>query len=462
MKKMKKMLALMLAMLMALSLVACGDKGGSSKPDSGKSDGPVEVLVWSAFQAPIDAELQAAADAFNASQDKYKVKIQFQGQFTEIFTKLTTTLNQKDLPELTVVSTELAGTYAMAEGLIRPLSHYCSADDEVWAKLNGNLKYVWGNGDGDPIYYPYGNSLYGSFVNAEIFEAAGIDPYTALTSTKGLYEACKKLVDGGYCKYGIGVDSWGGFVWYALAAAGIQVMDNNNGRDGIPTKMLLDTPEVSAALYDYFYYFRKMQQEGLMVPYGSSWGDEVLPAFANGSCAVATGSIAAFIRVETALAADPFAVAYVPCWSAVDLGSIPEGYSASGTGLGIVENGDEEAMEGAWEFIKFTSNPEFQESLCLASGYLPVTKEGYESAGYQDFVTNRFPAAAKAFELQQNAAIDAKHINPLNPVNNACQDATQEAWSMIMTDLTCDINEVIATMQKDTQIALDLWLDTNT
>jgi len=462
MKKMKKVLALLLAMLMVLSLVACGGKDDDGKPSGGNSDGPVEVLVWSAFSAPIDAELQAAADAFNASQDQYVVNIQFQGQFTEIFTKLTTTLNKKDLPSLTVVSTELAGTYAMTEGLIRPISEYCTAEDEIWSKLNGNLKYVWGNGSGDPIYYPYGNSLYGSFANAEIFAEAGIDPYTALTSAKGLYETCKKLVDGGYCKYGIGVDSWGGFVWYALAAAGIQVMDNNNGRDGIPTKMLLDTPEVSAALYDYFYYFRKMQQEGLMVPYGSSWGDEVLPAFANGSCAVATGSIAAFIRVETALAADPFAVAYVPCWSAVDLGSIPEGYSASGTGLGIVENGDEEAMEGAWEFIKFTSNPEFQESLCLASGYLPVTKEGYESAGYQDFVTNRFPAAAKAFELQQNAAIDAKHINPLNPVNNACQDATQEAWSMIMTDLTCDINEVIATMQKDTQIALDLWLDTNT
>lgn len=462
MKKMRKVLALMLAMLMALSLVACGGKDDSGKDDGNSSDGPIEVLVWSAFSAPVDAELQAAADAFNASQDKYVVKIQFQGQFTEIYTKLTTTLNQKDLPELTVVSTELAGTYAMTEGLIRPLSEYCSADDEVWAKLNGNLKYVWGNGSGDPIYYPYGNSLYGSFVNTEIFEAAGIDPYTALTSTKGLYETCKKLVEGGYCKYGIGVDSWGGFVWYALAAAGIQVMNNNNGRDAIPTEMLLDSPEASAALYDYFYYFRKMQQEGLMVTYGSSWGDEVLPAFANGSCAIATGSIAAFARVESAMSSDPFEVDFVPCWSAVDLGGVPEGYAASGTALGIVENGDEAAMEGAWEFIKFTSNADMQESLCLATGYLPVTQEGYESAGYQDFVANRFSGASKAFELQQNAAIDAKHINPLNPVNNACQDASQEAWSMIMTDLTCDINEVIANMQKDTQIALDLWLDTNT
>lgn len=458
---MKKMLALLMAMLMTLSLVACGSNGDKDNNKAG-TDGVTEVLMWSAFSAPIDAELMASAEAFNASQDKYKVNVQYQGQFTEIYTKLTTTLNQKDLPSLAVVSTELAGTYGMTEGLIRPISQYCTAEDEMWTKLNGNLKTIWGGTDGEPLYYPYGNSLYGSFVNAEIFAAADIDPYTALTSTKGLYEACKKLVDGGYCKYGIGVDSWGGFVWYALAAAGIQYMNNNNGRDAIPTEMLLDSPEVKAALYDYFYYFRKMQEEGLMMTYGSSWGDEVLPAFGKRDCAIATGSIAAFVRVENALAADPFELAWVPCWSAVDLGGAPEGYAASGTGFCIVENGNEAAMEGAWEFIKFISQPEHQESLCLASGYLPVTKEAYDAAGYQDFVANRFPATAKAFELQQNAALDAKHINPLNPINNACQDAAQEAWSMIMADPTSDINAVIDNMQKNTQTALDLWLDTNT
>ena len=48
----------------------------------------------------------------------------------------------------------------------------------------------------------------------------------------------------------------------------------------------------------------KMQQENLIVPYGSSWGDESLPAFATKQCAICTGSIAAFNRVEKAMADD--------------------------------------------------------------------------------------------------------------------------------------------------------------
>ena len=128
---MKKMLALLMAMLMTLSLVACGSNGDKDNNKTG-TDGVTEVLMWSAFSAPIDAELMASAEAFNASQDKYKVNVQYQGQFTEIYTKLTTTLNQKDLPSLAVVSTELAGTYGMTEGLIRPISQYCTAEDEMW------------------------------------------------------------------------------------------------------------------------------------------------------------------------------------------------------------------------------------------------------------------------------------------------------------------------------------------
>ena len=487
MKKARQMLSLLLAGTMVLSLTACG--GGSSsgsaaseaKPDAaaapaaaaeqaeeGESveevvipEGRTEVLMWSAMSGTIGENLQADADEYNDSQDKYFVNIQYQGDYNDIYTKLTTTINQADLPDLAVVSTELVGTYALTEDLLCPLSNYISADDPVWADLNGNLKAVWGK-NGEPLCYPFGNSFYGQFVNAEIFEEAGIDPYEALTSVEGFYNACKTLVDGGYCEFGASLDSWGGFVWYALSAAGIQYLDNNNGRDGIPTKALLDTPEVRDALKEYFTYFRKMEQEKLIVPYGSAWGDECMPAFTSKRCAICTGSIAAFNRIEKAMEeTGPFKMAWVPWCSAINLGHAPEGYAASGSGLCIVNSGDEDAMAGAAEFIAFCGNIDCQLRMCTNCGYLPLNEEGFESAEYQEFIETRFPAAAKAFELQQNAAVDALHANPLNPVNPACQSASAEAWSAVMADPNLDIDSVIDTMQETIQEALDLYNEAN-
>lgn len=420
-----------------------------------------EVLMWSAVSGTIGNILQAAADSFNAAQDRYFINIQYQGDYTAIYTKLTTTINPNDLPDMAIVSTELVGTYSLTKDLLRPLSYYWDANYESWKKLNGNLKAVWGDGSGNPSCYPYGNSFYGQFVNEDMFKAAGIDPYTALTSVEGLYKAAKALKDGGFCEVPVALDSWGGFVWYALAAAGTPFLNNDNGRSAIPTEVLIDTPKVKQALYDYFYYFRKMQQEGLMVDYGSSWGDVCLPSFATQKSAVCTGSIAAFQRIEKAYAEKPFKLGWLPAFAATNVG-IPKGYAASGTGFCIVESGDEKGMTGASKFIEWTSKVDTQIALCTGTGYLPISEEVLNAPQYQDFVKTRFPGALKAFRYQQEAVVDALHTNALNPINNACQSESAKAWSQVMTDFNIDINAVIDTMDATLQDALDLWLLTNT
>lgn len=458
MKKLTTIIAIMLVAVFSAQMVfAQGGGEAAAAPAAEKKDGPVEVLLWSAVSGSIANCLQQTVDEFNASQDKYFVNVEYQGGYMDIYTKLTTTLNKEDLPDMAIVSTELCGTYRLTPELLAPLSDFWKADEEPWGNLNGALKAIWGDANGNPSCFPMGNSFYGQFVNADIFAAAGIDPYEALTSVKGLYETCKKLVDGGFCKYGASLDSWGGFVWYGLAAAGVQFMDNGNGHLGDPTKILISTPEVRAALYDYFYYFRKMQQENLIVPYGSSWGDESLPAFATKQCAICTGSIAAFNRVEKAMADAPFALAWVPCWSAVDLGHAPDGYAASGTGFCVINSGNKEAMQGAADFIAYSGSVVPQVRLDMNSGYLPINEAVLNSAEYQEFVTNRFPAAKRAFEIQQAAAVDYQHTNALNPINNACQSASAAAWSKVMSDFDADINAVIDEMQTTLQDALDLW-----
>ena len=78
---MKKILSLILALVMALSLVACGKKDETPDPveDEQKPEGTVEVVWWTNYGDKNISYLQKTIDAFNASQSDYHVTIEYQG-----------------------------------------------------------------------------------------------------------------------------------------------------------------------------------------------------------------------------------------------------------------------------------------------------------------------------------------------------------------------------------------------
>jgi len=59
---MKKVISLVLALGMALSLAACGSSGNNT------SDGPVEVVFWHSLSGPVGDELQKIVDEYNAGR----------------------------------------------------------------------------------------------------------------------------------------------------------------------------------------------------------------------------------------------------------------------------------------------------------------------------------------------------------------------------------------------------------
>ena len=92
------------------------------------------------------------------------------------------------------------GSY-LHSGFIRNVQEFIDADPAYDRDLYGNLISTYGV-DGRLIGYPLGLSLSGFFYNADIFEAAGIDPYS-LTSMERVYDAAVKICEGGYAPYAI-------------------------------------------------------------------------------------------------------------------------------------------------------------------------------------------------------------------------------------------------------------------
>ena len=87
---MKKILSLILALVMALSLVACGKKDETPDPveDEQKPEGTVEVVWWTNYGDKNISYLQKTIDAFNASQSDYHVTIEYQGSAAELKAKV--------------------------------------------------------------------------------------------------------------------------------------------------------------------------------------------------------------------------------------------------------------------------------------------------------------------------------------------------------------------------------------
>lgn len=465
---MKKVLSIVLALAMTMSLAACGSKdnpddskggassgGGTSASTPSTSGEPVEVLWWTAFgQANVD-HLQKVIDAFNESQDAYHVTIEYQGNQTELNAKLGSTA-QADLPSMFSGPVENVAMYATAEYCV-PLQGFIDADAEGWPELESTweaIRTAYCDNEGNQVGYPVGYSYPGIYYNADMLAEAGIDP-KEIQSFNDLYDACSTLVKGGYTTYGIGFHPDGFYFNAALGREGLQAYDNNNGlgSERITECLYTKDTQVHDAIYNMLDVYQKLHAEKLCVAYGSDYQAEIIPQIATGDCAMMMGVVSMTTKILESVNGQ-FEVGIIPMISATEAG-MNSGEPAGGTGLWICDTGDTAEQQGAYEFIKFASTGEQAASFAVATGYLAPNQESYTSDTYNDYVANVFPAVTGVYESL--AASDDSATNPYIPISNEMKTANKLAIETVSSDPKANIDDVIKTAEETIQEAIDLY-----
>ena len=399
--------------------------------------------------------LQKVIDAFNESQDAYHVTIEYQGNQTELNAKLGSTA-QADLPSMFSGPVENVAMYATAEYCV-PLQGFIDADTNGWPELESTweaIRTAYCDNEGNQVGYPVGYSYPGIYYNADMLAEAGIDP-KEIKSFNDLYDACVKLVEGGYTTYGVGFHPDGFYFNAALGREGLQAYNNNNGlgSERITECLYTKDAKVHDAIYNMLDVYQKLHAEKLCVAYGSDYQAEVIPQMASGDCAMFMGVVSMTTKILDA-ANGAFEVGIIPMISATEAG-MNSGEPAGGTGLWICNTGDTAEQQGAYEFIKFASTGEQAASFAVATGYLAPNQESYTSDTYNDYVANTFPAVTGVYESL--AASDDSATNPYIPISNEMKVANKLAIETVSSDPKANIDDVIKTAEETIQEAIDLY-----
>jgi sn-glycerol 3-phosphate transport system substrate-binding protein len=377
----KKALLSLLCFVIVISIFGCSNSDQQVSKARKTADGKIKVTFWHAMSGKPGELLKIMVDKYNTKQSKYFVESAYQGIYDESLTKLKSVGGTSEAPTIMQVA-EIGTQYMLNSGYIQPVQDYIDKEKYDLSKLESNIL----------SYYQIKNKLYSMpfnaanavlFYNVDKLKAVGLDPENPPASFEEIKQAAKKLTnkDKDEKGFAIVVDSWG--IEELMANLGADIVDNGNGRDAVATKALLDSPQGLAI----FKWLDEMYKDGTLGNYGRKYDDA--------RAAFRAGKVAMYIDTSSGTAGNvkeaPFKVGtgFLPNQDGKLNGEVVGGGS-----LWMMNSTAQEEREGAWDFMKFVTQPDTQAEWAVGTGYFPITKAAYDEkllkdtyAQYPQFLT---------------------------------------------------------------------------
>ncbi|UOQ85369.1 ABC transporter substrate-binding protein [Gracilibacillus salinarum] len=382
---MKKNLLFLLMMLILIFVTACSNQANGEEPADESSEEQtantadteteenteekVEAVFWHAMSGGGQESIEAIADNFNHSQDKYTITPEFQGSYEEALTKFRSVGGTEDAPAI-IQTFEVGTKYMIDSGFIEPVQSFIDEEDYDINQLEKNiLNYYTVD---DQLYsMPFNSSTPVMLYNKDAFKEAGLDPENPPQTFAEIKKAAEALtVKNGENteRYGFSILNYGWFIEELIATQGGLFVNNENGRAEPATEAVFNGEEGQRV----FQLIDDMNQAGTYGNFGSNW-DDIRAAFQTGKTAMYLDSSAGVsATVENA----PFdvGVAYIPYSEAAERNGVIIG----GASLWMTNSIDEKKQKAAWEFMKFLQTPESQAKWHLDTGYFAINPAAYE------------------------------------------------------------------------------------
>lgn len=346
----RRLLAIGVAAATAVALAACSAGGNAA-------DGaPEKVTFWGSWSGDQVAQLDAQADAFNESQDKYEVSYVAQELVEE---KLLTGLASGDVPDVVMWDRYNTSLY-VPKNALAPLDEYIEADnvdvgqffDQALSELViDDVTY------GIPLLVD-NRSL---FYNTAALDEAGVEAPTTWDELKSVAEATTVHDGGTLTRTGFQLNDPGLFnTWLAQAGGQMYSADEKT--------TAFNSPEGLEVLD----FWQSLLDAGV---YELGFGEGV-DAFAEGNVALKLDGPWALSSLDAA--GTEYGIVQPPAGPTGDKGA-----GMGGFGL-IIPQGAKNA-DGAWEFIKWwTTQPKNGVAFGEISGWIPANIEAANDPYFTD------------------------------------------------------------------------------
>jgi len=347
---------------------------------AGVAQAATDITFWHSMEGPLGERVTKIAQDFNASQSDYVVHAVYKGNYGESMNAGIAAFRAGNAPDILQVFEVGTATMMYAKGAIKPVQDLSEAvgDPIKPSDFLGAVAGYYSSSSGKLVSMPFNSSTPVMYYNKDAFQKAGLNPDQPPKTWPEVADAAKKLRAAGMeCGYSTAWPSWVQLENFA-AWHNVPYASENNGFGGLDARLQLDTP----LFKKHMTFLADMAKAGTFT-YGGR-GDAGNALFTTGKCGMYTGSSG--LR-STILKTGQFKFGTTTLPYYPDVKGAPQNSIIGGASLWVFAGKSDTVYKGVIKFFKYLSSPQQAAAWHQGTGYVPVTKAGYQltkESGFYD------------------------------------------------------------------------------
>lgn len=359
---------------LAIAVLALGATTGVANAEK------IKFEYWYGLTGDLGAVVAETCNRFNASQNEYEAVCVGQDGYEKAVQNTIAAFRAQKHP--TLVQSFDAGTAdLMLSGEFYPVKKLMEdAGYQIdWANYFPGIANYYSASNGDFFSMPFNSSTPVYYFNKDHFAKAGIAE--APLTWEGMEAAMKALKDSGQaCGLAYAPSTWIDLEQFSMAH-NIPVASNNNGYDGLDSELVFNT----TLHVKHMENLQRWMGEGLAMLRTTAAGKSARDSFVEGECSMFFSSIADHNTVHKLTPAFAWDVQMIPTYEGTERHNTVVG----GASLWVLSGKSDEEYKGAAAYLAFLATPDSEEFFVSNTGYIPVTKTGYDALLAKGFYNNQ-------------------------------------------------------------------------
>ncbi len=337
----------------------------------------VKFDLWFGLSGDLAEAVGEVCGRFNASQSAYEIVCTTQGSYDAALQNTIAAYRAKKQP--TIVQVFDAGTLdMMLSGAFVP-AHKLMDDNGYkidWSNYVSSISNYYADSKGVLYSFPFNSSTALLYWNKDAF--AKIGQTEAPKTWEDVEAAAKKMKAAGIdCPVAINDDTWALLEQFD-AIHGIPTASKDNGYAGLDAELLIN----KTRFVDYMIYLKTNYDAGLFKLKVPQSGSTIVQSFASGECQMMMDSVADHGVVgRTQKAGMNWGVAMLPVYA----GTTRHNSLVGGASMWVLAGKSADEYKGAAAFLNFLALPTSEQFWSTRTGYIPVTKTGFDFLKSQGF-----------------------------------------------------------------------------